>query len=88
MKGHDDQAQRALSRILARPVDSSEVNEEFAEIAANLHHERAVGATSYLACFKNGPGKNSLRMWTGLGIQFIQQLTGELTFSKEFLGNS
>ncbi|KAL8292787.1 hypothetical protein RQP46_001399 [Phenoliferia psychrophenolica] len=47
-------------------------NTEFAEIAANLHHERAIGATSYLDCFKNGPGRNGLRMWTGTGAQFFK----------------
>lgn len=56
MKGRDEAAQRALSRILGAPLDSPQVHEEYAEIAANLHHERAVGATSYLACFRNGPG--------------------------------
>ncbi|KAK4701536.1 hypothetical protein P7C70_g4694, partial [Phenoliferia sp. Uapishka_3] len=76
MKGRDDQAMRALSRILSAPEDSPEVNQEFAEIAANLHHERAIGATSYLDCFRNGPGRNGLRMWTGIGIQALQQLSG------------
>lgn len=76
MKGKDEQAQRAISRILSAPLESPEVNEEFAEIAANLHHERAIGATSYLDCFRNGPGRNGLRMWTGLGIQSLQQFAG------------
>ncbi|GAA5939337.1 hypothetical protein JCM1841_002939 [Sporobolomyces salmonicolor] len=76
MKGRDEQARRALSRILKADPDSQEVNEELAEIAANLHHERAVGATSYLDCFRNGPGRNGLRTWTGIGLQALQQLTG------------
>ncbi|ORY49729.1 general substrate transporter [Leucosporidium creatinivorum] len=76
MKGRDEAAQKALSRILGAPMDSPQVHEEYAEIAANLHHERAVGATSYLACFQNGAGRNGLRMWTGIGIQALQQLTG------------
>ncbi|KAK4699649.1 MFS transporter, SP family, sugar:H+ symporter, partial [Phenoliferia sp. Uapishka_3] len=76
MKGRDDDALRSLSRIMSAPKDSPEVNAEFAEIAANLHQERAIGATSYLDCFRNGPGRNGLRMWTGIGIQALQQLTG------------
>lgn len=39
-----------------------------------MHHERAVAATSYLACFKpGGDGRNALRTWTGIGIQALQQ---------------
>ena len=76
MKGHEEKAQRALSRILGQPVDSPEVMEEYAEIASNLHHERALGATSYLDCFRNNEGRNGLRMWTGIGVQALQQLTG------------
>lgn len=76
MKGRDEQARRALSRVLRADVDSQEVNEELAEIAANLHHERAIGATSYLDCFRSGPGRNALRTWTGIGLQALQQLTG------------
>lgn len=64
MKGRDEQAQRALSRILGAPMDSAQVHEEYAEIAANLHHERAVGATSYLACFRNGPGTSTAELAT------------------------
>lgn len=56
--------------------DSQEVNEELAEIAANLHHERSVGQTSWLACFSYGEGKNGLRTWTGIGLQALQQLSG------------
>ena len=76
MRGKEDKAQAAIAKIMGRPIDSPEVNEEYAEIAANLHHERAVGATSYLACFKMGPGKNAQRVLTGMGIQALQQLTG------------
>ncbi|SCV69442.1 BQ2448_2462 [Microbotryum intermedium] len=45
-QGHNERAQRALSRILSAPVDSAQVHEEYAEIAANLHHERALGPAS------------------------------------------
>ncbi|KDE04829.1 hypothetical protein MVLG_04793 [Microbotryum lychnidis-dioicae p1A1 Lamole] len=75
-QGHNERAQRALSRILSAPVDSAQVHEEYAEIAANLHHERALGSASYLDTFRSGPGKNALRTWTGIGLQALQQLTG------------
>lgn len=76
MKGRDEKAQQALARVLGQPADSSAVHEEYAEIASNLHHERAIGATSYLDCFKSGAGRNALRVWTGIALQGLQQLTG------------
>lgn len=43
MKDKPERALKSLSRILSVPVDSEEVEEEFAEISANLTHEREVG---------------------------------------------
>ncbi|KAK4054318.1 Plasma membrane low glucose sensor [Microbotryomycetes sp. JL221] len=76
MRGKEEKAQAAIARIMNKALDSPEVNEEYAEIAANLHHERAVGATSYLACFTMGPGKNAQRTLTGCALQALQQLSG------------
>ena len=76
LKGRDEEAQKSLARLLSRGLGSEEVNAEFAEIAATIHAERGMGTTSYLDCFRNGPGRNGLRMWTGIGIQALQQLTG------------
>ncbi|GAA6064441.1 hypothetical protein JCM10212_000140 [Sporobolomyces blumeae] len=76
MKGRDEQARRSLARVFKTDPDSQEVNEELAEIAANLHHERASGKAGYIDCFRSGPGRNALRTWTGIGIQALQQLSG------------
>ncbi|BGP63347.1 hypothetical protein NBRC10512_007497 [Rhodotorula toruloides] len=76
LKDKEEKARKALARILSRDPDSQEVNEELAEIAANLHHERSIGQTSWLACFSNGEGKNGQRAWTGIGLQALQQLSG------------
>lgn len=76
LKGRDEKARRALARVLRADPDSAEVNEELAEIAANIHHERSLGTATYLDCFKGGPGRNGLRTWTGIGLQALQQLTG------------
>ncbi|GAA6020446.1 hypothetical protein JCM11491_000249 [Sporobolomyces phaffii] len=76
LKGRDEKARRALSRVLRAPPDSTEVNEELAEIAANIHHERSLGTATYIDCFRSGPGRNALRTWTGIGLQALQQLTG------------
>ncbi|GAA5936358.1 sugar porter family MFS transporter [Sporobolomyces koalae] len=76
LRGRDEDARRSLARIFKADPDSQEVNEELAEIAANIHHERAQGTATYLDCFKGGPGRNALRTLTGMGLQALQQLTG------------
>ncbi|SCZ89635.1 BZ3500_MvSof-1268-A1-R1_Chr9g10507 [Microbotryum saponariae] len=76
MRNREEDAQRSLARVLGTDIDSAAVNEEFAEIAASLHHERSLGGSSYIDCFRNGEGKNGLRTWTGIGLQALQQLTG------------
>ncbi|GAA5837734.1 hypothetical protein JCM3766R1_000568 [Sporobolomyces carnicolor] len=73
--GKDEQAQVALARILGVDVDSPQVAEEYAEIAAQIHHTRSLGSTTYLDCFKS-QNRNRLRTLTGLGIQALQQLSG------------
>ncbi|GAA6040071.1 hypothetical protein JCM8097_004766 [Rhodosporidiobolus ruineniae] len=77
MRNREEDARRSLARICNAEVDSVVVNEEYAEIAANLHHERQIGATSWADVFDmKGPGKNMLRTQTGIWLQAIQQLTG------------
>lgn len=76
LKGRDDEARRSLGRLLATAPDSEEVQAEYVDIATNLEAEREVGATSYLDCFRMGPGKNCLRVCTGIALQAWQQLTG------------
>ncbi|GAA5914242.1 sugar porter family MFS transporter [Sporobolomyces salmoneus] len=76
LKGRDEDARRSLARIFKSDPDSQTVNEELAEIAANIHHERSLGTATYLDCFRGGPGRNRLRTLTGCGIQALQQLTG------------
>ncbi|GAA5900174.1 hypothetical protein JCM6882_002635 [Rhodosporidiobolus microsporus] len=73
--GKDEQAQKSLARILGCPMDSEPVAEQFAEIAASVHHVRSLGGTSYFDCFKN-TNRNRLRSLTGIGLQAIQQLMG------------
>jgi MFS family permease len=75
-KGQYDLARRNLGRVLRADVDSAEVKAEYDEIEANLRHEQSVGQTSYLDCFKNGPGHNRARVLTGIFLQAWQQLTG------------
>jgi MFS transporter, SP family, sugar:H+ symporter len=75
-KGDHDKARKSLSRVLRADIDSTEVKAEYEEIEANLLHEESVGQTSYLDCFRNGPGRNRMRVLTGIFLQAWQQLTG------------
>ncbi|BGP57312.1 hypothetical protein JCM8202_001686 [Rhodotorula sphaerocarpa] len=73
--GKDEAAQRALSRILQSPPDSEAVSEQYAEIAAAVHHVRSLGSSTYLDCFRN-INRNRLRTLTGISLQALQQLSG------------
>jgi MFS transporter, SP family, sugar:H+ symporter len=75
-KNRPDQARISLARVLRADIDSAEVKAEFDEIEANLIHEQSIGQTSYLDCFRNGPGHNRARVLTGIFLQAWQQLTG------------
>jgi MFS transporter, SP family, sugar:H+ symporter len=75
-KGKTEKARRNLARVLRADIDSAEVKADFAEIEANLRHEQEIAQTSYLDCFRNGPGHNRARVLTGIFLQAWQQLTG------------
>jgi len=78
LKGRDDEARRSLAKLLSAEPDDSEVAAEFSEIATNLSIELQAGETSYLDCFRNGEGRNRLRVLTGIALQSLQQLSGFL----------
>merc|ERR1712093_86883 len=73
--GKDEAAQRSLARILAAAPDSDVVAEQYAEIAASVHHVRSLSSTSYIDCFRN-TNRNRLRTLTGISLQALQQLVG------------
>jgi MFS family permease len=75
-RGRFEKARKNLARVLRADIDSAEVKAEYEEIEANLRHEESIGQTSYLDCFRNGPGHNRLRVLTGIFLQAWQQLTG------------
>ncbi|KAJ6459167.1 general substrate transporter [Mycena vitilis] len=83
-KGNLEKATRALAQVRDQPRDSDFVQDELAEIIANLEYERAnvpqVGYVgSWLACFHgslfNG-SSNIRRTIVGTGLQMAQQFTG------------
>ncbi|KAG6917552.1 hypothetical protein DXG01_002020 [Tephrocybe rancida] len=75
-KGREEAGKVSLGRLLTVPADSPEVESEFQEIMAALEEDRKLGSGSYVDCFRNTPGKNGLRTWTGILLQGWQQLTG------------
>ncbi|KAJ7624698.1 general substrate transporter [Roridomyces roridus] len=83
-KGKIDLATAALARVRDQPADSDYVQDELAEILANLEYERAhIPQTGYveswLVCFRGSlfDGSSNLRRTiVGTGLQCAQQFTG------------
>lgn len=75
LKDKQEQAKRSLSRLLGQAEDSQAVSTEFAEISANLEHERSIGKGTWMDCLKYGESKTRLRIFTGMALQALQQLT-------------
>ncbi|GAA5851862.1 hypothetical protein JCM8547_000080 [Rhodosporidiobolus lusitaniae] len=77
VKGHEEKARRSLGRLFRLPVESEYVAEEYASIAANIHSERARGTVSYPELlWKSTESRLPLRVWTGVALQMLQQLSG------------
>lgn len=69
---HADAA-KSLSRLRRLPVDHPALVEELAEIQANHQYEMTLGSASYATVFKSPIRK---RLFTGIALQALQQLTG------------
>ncbi|CCA68995.1 probable monosaccharide transporter [Serendipita indica DSM 11827] len=75
-KHREEDAARALGRLLSAPPTDPDVRVEIEDIKANLRMEEEIGQSSYADCFKMGPNKVLLRTLTGIFLQAWQQLTG------------
>ena len=75
-RGEEQKALKSLSRILRLPIEHPEVQLQYSEIYANYKHERSLGKSSYVDCFRNNQGRNRVRVLTGMGLQSMQQWTG------------
>ncbi|KAJ7454630.1 general substrate transporter [Mycena galericulata] len=83
-KGNVEEATRCLARVRDQPADSDFVQDELAEIIANLEFERLhIPYTGYvdswLQCFKGSlfdGSSNVRRTIVGTGLQCAQQFTG------------
>jgi len=75
-KERDEDAARALSRLISLPPDHPELRAELEEVRAAHQQEKELGESSYLDCFRATDNKIRLRTFTGILIQGWQQLTG------------
>jgi len=74
-KERDEDAAHALSRLVSLPSDHPEIQAELDEIRVSFQHEKQLGESSYLDCFRPA-NKILFRTLTGIFIQAWQQLTG------------
>jgi SP family sugar:H+ symporter-like MFS transporter len=80
-QGKYEAAAKSLSRLRRLDVNHPSMVEELNEIRANHEYEVALGAATYLECFRPPLRK---RLLTGIALQALQQLTGKCRNS--FLG--
>ena len=76
MKERDEDAARALSRLVSLPPDHPELRAELDEVRVAYQQEKELGESSYLDCFRSTENKILFRTLTGIFIQAWQQLTG------------
>ena len=72
----DQDAARALSRLISLPPDHPELQAELDEVRVSFQHEKELGESSYRDCFRATDNRILLRTLTGIFIQAWQQLTG------------
>ena len=73
MKGKQDKAARAFSRLRRLDPTHPAIVDELNEVKANHEYEMTVGKASYAQCVKGTVGK---RLLTGCALQALQQLSG------------
>jgi SP family sugar:H+ symporter-like MFS transporter len=70
----NDRAARSLGTLRRLPAAHPAIQEELAEIKADHEYQLTLGSASYIDCFRGSMRKKQL---TGMGVQALQQLTGE-----------
>lgn len=76
MKNKVAQGQRSLARLINQSPESPECSAMYAEIMANLEHERKNGGATWFDCFLQGESKALQRITTGMVMQALNQLSG------------
>ncbi|KAF3089342.1 Plasma membrane low glucose sensor, variant 2 [Orbilia oligospora] len=72
-RGHPEAATLALAKLRALPRDHPTLQEELEEIELFHEIECDLGKATWKDCFRGNLGA---RLWTGCGLQALQQLTG------------
>lgn len=75
MRNRMDEAREVTSRLLDRPHDHAEVNEEIDNIKEALEVQSRGGGFKYRELFTNGPSQNFRRTSLGMAAQFFQQVS-------------
>ena len=75
-KERDQDAARALSRLISHPPDHPETLAELNEIPVSFEREKELGESSYRDYFRSADNKILLRTLTGTTLRALQQLTG------------
>lgn len=75
-KGRHGEAKKIVARLLAKPVDDSEVESSYTIIVRNTEHELEVSKTSWRALLGNDRLQTTRRVILGAGTQFMQQWGG------------
>lgn len=78
-KNRLDKALHALARIRGQAWNAECIEDELAEIVANLEYEQQVGEVTWLGCFSGGlrdPKSNLRKVLIGTSLQMLQQWTG------------
>lgn len=92
LKGRKEEAKHSISRILALPIDSPELQAEADNMQVSIEHELSqTHGSSYIDCFRSSEDHVRLRVLTGMALQALQQLTGinfVRSLSKAFKGHA
>lgn len=78
MRGREADARKSLARLTGFDSNSPDLQADMDEIKVNLEAEKALGASSYLDCFRPSQNKIFFRTLSGIFIQAWQQLTGSM----------
>jgi len=76
MRGRSTEARALLARLSSSPIDSEQVDTEFANIKDALDAQSRDGPFKMRELLQNGPSQNLRRTLLGIAAQFFQQICG------------
>ncbi|KAF2096100.1 general substrate transporter [Rhizodiscina lignyota] len=76
LKDRHEEARVVISKLLAKPVDDSEVNESLELMIDSISRERSMAKVGLREIFSNGRHQTFRRIALGAGTSFMQQIGG------------